>query len=101
MLKPVKSFNVLLNEISASGISIIMATSTFELPDVVTNVAVLDNGSISQSLTKQEFETSEHSVDRETRLISKALKQLIKHFCGKRIVTANCKHGRCIYQIWR
>jgi molybdate transport system ATP-binding protein len=51
-----KSFNVLLNEISASGISIIMATSTFELPDVVTNVAVLDNGSISQSLTKQEFE---------------------------------------------
>jgi molybdate transport system ATP-binding protein len=72
-----KSFNVLLNEISASGISIIMATSTFELPDVVTNVAVLDNGGISQSLIKQEFETSEHSVIEKIKVDINALKQLL------------------------
>jgi molybdate transport system ATP-binding protein len=72
-----KSFNVLLNEISTSGISIIMATSTFELPDVVTNVAVLDNGSISQSLTKQEFEVSEHSVIEKIKVDINTLQQLL------------------------
>jgi molybdate transport system ATP-binding protein len=72
-----KSFNVLLNEISASGISIIMATSTLELPDVVTNVAVLDNGSISQSLTKHEFEASEHSSGEKVAVDINALQQLI------------------------
>jgi molybdate transport system ATP-binding protein len=73
-----KSFNVLLNEISASGISIIMATSAHELPDVVTHVAVLDNGSISQSLTKQEFEQSEHNIIDKTTADVEALKDLLE-----------------------
>jgi molybdate transport system ATP-binding protein len=72
-----KSFNVLLNEISASGISIIMATSAHELPDVITNVAVLDNGSISQSLTKQEFEQGEHHTVDKTPVDKEALKSLL------------------------
>ena len=72
-----KSFNMLLNEIAASGISIIMATSAHELPDVITNVAVLNNGSISQSLTKQEFEQSEHHVIDKTTVDSGTLKDLL------------------------
>ncbi|QHS56711.1 ATP-binding cassette domain-containing protein [Mucilaginibacter sp. 14171R-50] len=55
-----KAFNDLLSEVSASGISIIMATSAFEIPDCITNVAMLDNGCVSQSLSKQEYEASEH-----------------------------------------
>jgi molybdate transport system ATP-binding protein len=72
-----KSFNILLNEISASGISIIMATSAHELPDIVTHVAVLDNGSISQRLTKQEFELSEHNTTDKITVDAEALKALL------------------------
>jgi molybdate transport system ATP-binding protein len=72
-----KSFNILLNEISASGISIIMATSAHELPDVITNVAVLDNGSISQSLTKQEFEQASIIPLDKTTVDAEALKALL------------------------
>jgi len=72
-----KSFNVLLNEIAASGINIIMATSAHELPDVVTNVAVLDNGSISQSLTRQEFEQSGHHAIDKASVDTEALKALL------------------------
>jgi molybdate transport system ATP-binding protein len=72
-----KSFNVLLNEIAESGISIIMATSAYELPDVVSNVAVLDNGSISHSLTKQEFEQSKLQSTEKTVVDSDVLKQLL------------------------
>lgn len=72
-----KSFNILLNEIAASGISIIMATSTHELPDIVTHVAVLDSGSISQSLTKQEFKLSEHHAIDKATIDPEALKVLL------------------------
>nr|WP_067059283.1 ATP-binding cassette domain-containing protein [Mucilaginibacter sp. L294] len=72
-----KSFNVLLNEIAASGINIIMATSAHELPDVVTNVAVLDNGSISQSLTRLQFEQSGHNAIDKALVDTEALKALL------------------------
>ncbi|TFF33276.1 ATP-binding cassette domain-containing protein [Mucilaginibacter psychrotolerans] len=48
-------FNQLLQEVSASGITLVMATSAHEIPDVIENVAVLADGSISQSLSKAEF----------------------------------------------
>jgi len=51
-----KKFNLLLNEITANGTTIIMAGSAHELPDAITNIAVLDNGTIAKSQTKQEFE---------------------------------------------
>jgi molybdate transport system ATP-binding protein len=73
-----KSFNILLNEISESGISIIIATSAHELPNIVTHVAILDNGSIRQSLTKQQFELSEHHTIDKTAIDAEALKVLLK-----------------------
>ncbi|MFD0765292.1 ATP-binding cassette domain-containing protein [Mucilaginibacter lutimaris] len=72
-----KSFNNLLNEIAASGISIVMATSAFEVPDCITNVAVLDNGDISQSLSKQQFEASEHRVAEKVIIDLDTLKVLL------------------------
>jgi molybdate transport system ATP-binding protein len=48
-------FNTLLSEVSASGITLIMATSAHEIPDVVQQVAVLNNGVISKTLSKEEF----------------------------------------------
>jgi molybdate transport system ATP-binding protein len=41
-----QSFNTLLNEIVASGISIVMANSGPEVPDCITHVAVLEDGVI-------------------------------------------------------
>ncbi|PKQ63407.1 ABC transporter [Labilibaculum filiforme] len=45
----------LITEISDSGISIIMATSPFEIPDAITHIAILDHGKIVQVLTKAAF----------------------------------------------
>ncbi|MFA6088070.1 ATP-binding cassette domain-containing protein [Mucilaginibacter sp.] len=72
-----KTFNLLLNEISASGITIIMATSGSELPDVITNVAVLNNGDISERLTKLEFEASEHKTNHTPNINVNALRELV------------------------
>jgi len=49
-------FNSIIKEITNSGISIIMATSPFEIPDAITHVAVLENGNIVQAAPKEEFD---------------------------------------------
>ncbi|RWY50943.1 ATP-binding cassette domain-containing protein [Mucilaginibacter gilvus] len=51
-------FNTLLSEVSASGITLVMATSAHEIPEVINNVVVLQNGAIGKTLTKQEFEAA-------------------------------------------
>jgi molybdate transport system ATP-binding protein len=48
-------FNTLLTEVSASGITLVMATSAHEIPDVINNIAVLENGIISKTINKEEF----------------------------------------------
>jgi molybdate transport system ATP-binding protein len=53
------AFNTLLTEISASGISIIMATSAHEIPDVVTHIALMDNGSITKIVQKDELDPAD------------------------------------------
>ncbi|MET3980619.1 molybdate transport system ATP-binding protein [Mucilaginibacter sp. UYP25] len=72
-----RSFNTLLNEASASGISIIMATSAFEIPDCITHVAVLHNGAISQSVIRQEFEQTRPQSAEKAVVDTGALKQLL------------------------
>ncbi len=49
-------FNTILKEINLAGTTIIMATSPFEVPDVITHIAVLSKGGISQVLNKNEFD---------------------------------------------
>jgi len=52
-----REFNNIIGEIAASGITIIMATSPNELPDVITNVALLKDGGISWQGPKHQFNT--------------------------------------------
>ncbi|RKR82992.1 molybdate transport system ATP-binding protein [Mucilaginibacter gracilis] len=49
------AFNSILNEITASGITVVIATSPNEIPDAVTHVAVLHEGEIIGSLDKSNF----------------------------------------------
>jgi molybdate transport system ATP-binding protein len=49
------AFNNILNEIAASGITVVLATSPNEIPDAVTHVAVLHEGEIINSLPKASF----------------------------------------------
>jgi molybdate transport system ATP-binding protein len=69
-------FNVLLKEIAVSGISIIMATSAREIPDCITNVAVLDEGIITHSLTKAEYEATNLISTDDTTVNTGALEEL-------------------------
>jgi molybdate transport system ATP-binding protein len=59
-------FNTIIADIVASGISVIMATSPFEIPDAITNVAVLQNGKIAQQIPAKDFDASAFSrIDKE------------------------------------
>jgi len=80
-----KSFNALLNEVSASGISIVMATSAFEIPDCITNVAILNDGGISQSLTKQQFEANEHRHIDKANVDTEALSALFNSYTASHV----------------
>ncbi|MBD1362779.1 ATP-binding cassette domain-containing protein [Mucilaginibacter sp. ZT4R22] len=70
-------FNTLLGEISASGITLVMATSAHEIPDVISNVAVLDNGIITKTLNKQQFLADLESHPEKPNVDTDALKALI------------------------
>ena len=50
-----KAFSKMIDEIIASGISVIMATSPYEIPDAITNIAYLQNGEVKQLIPKNEF----------------------------------------------
>ncbi|RYE36352.1 MAG: ATP-binding cassette domain-containing protein [Sphingobacteriaceae bacterium] len=52
-------FNNLLNTIVASGITIIMATSPAEIPDAITNVAILHQQKIKKTVLKEAFKPDE------------------------------------------
>ncbi|WP_295648682.1 ATP-binding cassette domain-containing protein [uncultured Mucilaginibacter sp.] len=48
-------FNRLLNEITESGITVVLATPPFEIPDIITHVAVLHQGAIVNTMTRDKF----------------------------------------------
>ncbi|AMR32883.1 ABC transporter [Mucilaginibacter sp. PAMC 26640] len=70
-------FNTLIDEISSSGITIIMATSAHEIPDAITHVAVLENGAIIKSLSRQQFQTELAQIPQTSSIDVSALKRLI------------------------
>lgn len=49
-------FNIILRQIIASGISVIMATSPYEIPEGITHIAILKDGRIDQTIKKQDFD---------------------------------------------
>jgi molybdate transport system ATP-binding protein len=54
-------FNTIIADIIASGITIIMGTSPFEIPAAITHVAVLENGSIAKKTPTKDFDASAFS----------------------------------------
>jgi molybdate transport system ATP-binding protein len=65
-----QEFNAIIKDITTSGITIIMATSPYEVPDGITHIALLKNGIISQTLTKDEY-TPELVVNKDDDQIDK------------------------------
>ena len=53
-----QEFNSIIGEIATSGITIVMATSPDELPDIITNVAALKNSSINWKGSKDQFKSN-------------------------------------------
>ena len=51
-----REFNFIIDEIIKSGITVIMATSPYEIPDAITNVAILEDGAVTKAFTRNEFE---------------------------------------------
>jgi molybdate transport system ATP-binding protein len=47
-------FNIIINQIATSGITIVMATSPHEVPEAITHIAVLQNGHLNTA-TKEEL----------------------------------------------
>jgi len=54
-------FNIIIADIIASGITIIMGTSPFEIPAAITHIAVLENGSIAKQTPAKDFDASAFS----------------------------------------
>ena len=62
-------FSALLQEIIASGITIVMAGSGFEIPSVITHVAVMVHGNIIQTLPVNEFTPTQQNDASEASLM--------------------------------
>ncbi|HZY39532.1 MAG TPA: ATP-binding cassette domain-containing protein [Mucilaginibacter sp.] len=71
------AFNTIIDEIAASGITIIMATSPYEIPAAITHVTVLKEGGIEQTLAKEEFRAEEYLQDGKDELDDNELKALL------------------------
>lgn len=65
-----QEFNAIIKEIVSSGITLIMATSPYEVPDAITHIALLKKGTIDKILTKDEY-TPELAVNKDDDTIDK------------------------------
>ncbi len=70
-------FNSIISDIIASGITIIMATSPFEIPAAITHIAVLQNGTIAQQIAARQFDASVFSQADQEKLDKSELTALL------------------------
>jgi molybdate transport system ATP-binding protein len=70
-------FNLLLQEIIASGIHVIITTSANEIPDGITHVAVLDDCKIIRKRPVDDFKTEQISATAERKIDIDLLKVLL------------------------
>jgi molybdate transport system ATP-binding protein len=71
-------FNEILKDITSSGITVIMATQPKEIPDVITHVAVFDDGRISAMLKKDQFDPASVIMDSDANNVDQtAIKDLL------------------------
>jgi len=94
------AFNVIIDEIKASGIAVIIATSPYEIPDAVTHIAALENGAISQYIPKDQFkpelfmDNTNDKIDRSelTALLNSGETRTVYHFIVK-MNSVHIKYG--------
>lgn len=70
-------FNDILDTIKSRGVTIVMATTPFEIPAAITHVAVLKGGEIIQSVKKEDYDPSLASSRKEKALDTATLQQLL------------------------
>ena len=71
------AFNLIINEITASGITVIMATSPFEIPAAITHIAALNEGNISEIILKDQFKAEQFMLNDEDQVDQSELKALL------------------------
>jgi molybdate transport system ATP-binding protein len=86
-VKTRQEFNGIIEQITASGISLIMATSVHEIPDAITHIAVLKQGSIVQQTTKAEFKIDQFETNTTDSIDTEELSSLLN--INKNPVTYN------------
>ncbi len=75
-----KDFSTLLKEIAGSGISIIMATTPYDIPEAVTHVAVLNKGHLIYHTTKNSFRAEDFGFNEEIKIDEQLLHQLLTRY---------------------
>lgn len=78
-VKTRESFSELLQEISSSGVKIIMATGPWDIPGTVTHVAVMKEGDIVHSSEKQRFNIKDFDFTHELSIDENKLKGLLEY----------------------
>ena len=72
-----KEFNLIIEEIIASGITVIIATSPYEIPDGITHVAVLKEGTIQKVITRDKFDPAPVIINAQKAIDKTELKELL------------------------
>jgi len=76
-------FNIILEQIVASGITVIMATSPYEIPDGITDIAMLKDGEIIQTIKKSAFDPVKFMQDTGDVTDRSGLQALLHADAGK------------------
>jgi len=69
--------NQMLKDITASGVTVIIATSPFEMPDVITNIAVMHKGEIKKTFNKSDFEPEQFADNKIDQIDRSELQSLL------------------------
>lgn len=72
-----KNFDLLLEDVIASGINVVLATAPDEIPSSVTNIAVLDNGKITVTLLAEDFDSADYNFSEENTFDTALLQKLV------------------------
>jgi len=70
-------FNTILNNITTSGITVIMATSPYEIPDAITHIAILNKGKITHTLSKSEYSLERFNYESDDKIDKDELSALL------------------------
>jgi molybdate transport system ATP-binding protein len=77
------AYNTIIDEIIASGITVIMATSPYEIPAAITHVAILKSGTITQTMLRDEFKPELFLLDDKDEVDNNELKALLNEGTAK------------------